>query len=76
MITPLLAVSSNMLRELLRRASSYMFLLLVVVSAAVVPRATSGESSLLMRLQLDVSYGMGLPIFLIGVAAVGLSAAG
>lgn len=75
MITPLLAVSSNMLRELLRRASSYMFLLLVVVSAAVIPHAASGESSLLMRLQLDVSYGMGLPIFLIGVAAVGLSAA-
>jgi len=75
MIAPVLAVSSNLLRELVRRASSYVFLLLVVVCAAVVPHVASGESSLLMRLQLHVSYGIGLPVILIGIATVVLSAA-
>ncbi|MCZ6794298.1 MAG: ABC transporter permease [Planctomycetota bacterium] len=63
------AVAMVFLLEVLRGPGFRVFLVALLASAAFFPRLTAGDD-LLERLRLAVSYGIGIPSILIGVATL------
>ncbi len=63
------AVAANVLREVTRKRGFRFFLITLLAIAFFFPRWTSSDD-LLGRLQIAVSYGLGFPSILIGIATL------
>lgn len=68
------AVAAAFLREQLRRRGAPLALLGLLGLCILLPRAGRADARLLPRLQLQVSYGVGLPVFVLSLAVVILAA--
>jgi hypothetical protein len=73
-VKPCLAIAANFLRELTRERSSTFFILLMVGLGLLLPHLAGQAPSLRAQLQLTVNYGLGLPIFLVSLATIVMSA--
>jgi hypothetical protein len=73
-MTAVLAVASNLMREVARKRAAIAFFILLPVIALALPLAMDGGGTLRSRLQTAVTYGAGLPVFLASLATVFLSA--
>ncbi|MBI4601718.1 MAG: hypothetical protein HY721_07140 [Planctomycetes bacterium] len=73
-LAPALAVQGAFLRQVLRARAPAAFAALVVLAAVLLPRLAEGDASELVRLQVAVAYGAGLPVFLAAVATAVLAA--
>jgi hypothetical protein len=71
-VNALRAVAGNVVREVARSAGFRLYAAALLIIAAVAPHLGAGER-LIERLQLAVSYGLGIPVFLIGAATLAVA---
>ena len=69
-MTPVLAVAANLVKDLLRRRSTYALAALLVLSGSLLPGAGADATGAREQLRLAVAYGMGLPAFLVALFTI------
>jgi hypothetical protein len=74
-LRPATAMGSCALRELLRQRGAIPLALVVAALAVLAPRWAAGDAAPRARLEMAVTYGAGLPCFLVAVLTVLLGAA-